>query len=404
MRDLEVKRDRFEIIKERLARHMKNWDFQTPCNQIYWYMEWLTGTITYYTEDYLSALTDITAADFQQFYPSLLRQMHIETLVHGNLCKEDALKLAGLTESIFKPKVLPHTQWPIGRSLIFPPGANFINHKTLKDRDNVNHCIRYSLPIGDNANRPQRAKTLLLEQIIHEPAFDRLRTKENLGYVVFNGCSRATTTIAYTFTIQSEKTPQYLEQRIDYFLTGYPEIFKNMSGSEFEEHKRSLITQRLKALKNLDQESDRLWSHIESEEFDFELGELCTLLYTTELCTNRSKDHHDATHIKALTKEDMIQFYDQFILPSSPLRSKLSIHLIAPGTSLAEANSDEKIISMNNEDCEDAEDGYGEAIAVKAGDNGTKPYLITDVRQFKAKLQTTSGPQPVKPISEFEEP
>ncbi|KAK8900759.1 hypothetical protein QC760_010523 [Botrytis cinerea] len=108
--------------------------------------------------------------------------------------------------------------------------------------------------------------------MIHEPAFDQLRTKENLGYVVFNGYSRAITTIAYTFTIQSEKTPQYLEERIDSFLAGYSEILKNMSGFEFERHKGSLITQRLEALENLDQESDRLWSHIGSEEFDLNLS------------------------------------------------------------------------------------------------------------------------------------
>ncbi|KAK8900812.1 hypothetical protein QC760_010576 [Botrytis cinerea] len=59
---------------------------------------------------------------------------------------------------------------------------------------------------------------------------------------------------------------------------------------------------------------------------------------------------------------------------------------------------------MDNESCEDAEDGYAEAIAIKPVDNGTAPYIITDVLKFKAKLQTTARPQPVKPISEFEEP
>jgi insulysin len=46
-----------------------------------------------------------------------------------------------------------------------------------------------------------------------------------------------------------------------------------MSESEFEGHKRSLITKRLEKLKNLDQESSRLWSYIDSEYLDFELGE-----------------------------------------------------------------------------------------------------------------------------------
>ncbi|TGO62295.1 hypothetical protein BELL_1121g00020 [Botrytis elliptica] len=383
MRDLEVKEDRFEIIKERLARGLKNWDFQQPYNQVGDYMRWLSSEKGYINEQYLAELPHVTVDDIQQFYPHLLRQMHIETFVHGNLYKEDALKLADLTESILKPRVLPQTQWPIGRSLVFPPGANFVYHKTLKDPANVNHCIEYVLSVGDKAVRPQRAKTLLLDQMTHEPAFDQLRTKEQLGYVVFSGCSTTTTTIAYRFIIQSEKTPQYLEERIDSFLLGYSEILKNMSDSEFEGHKRSLITKRLEKLKNLDQESNRLWSHIDYEYFDFELV------------------HHDAANVKALTKEDMIQFYNQFILPSSPLRSKLSIHLIAQGTSLPEAKPEEQTVLAINKDRKDAEDG--EAIAVKAEGNGTVPYVITDVRQFKGMLQVTAGPQPVKHISEFEE-
>jgi insulysin len=203
--------------------------------------------------------------------------MHIETFVHGNLYKEDALKLGDLVESTLKPRALPQTQWPISRSLIFPPGGNFVYHKTLKDPKNVNHCIEYLLFIGNKSERILRAKTLLLDQMTHEPAFDQLRTKEQLGYVVFSGARMTTTTIGYRFIIQSEKTPEYLEERIDSFLSGYADTMANMTDSEFEGHKRSLITKRLEKLKNLDQESSRLWSYIDGEYFDFELGKFVVL-------------------------------------------------------------------------------------------------------------------------------
>ncbi|KAK8900794.1 hypothetical protein QC760_010558 [Botrytis cinerea] len=383
MKNLVVKQDRFEIIKERITRSAEYWNFHQPHYQVEYYMSWLSSEKGYINEQYLLELPHVTADDIQQFYSHLLRQMHMETFVHGNLYRENALKLAGLTESIFKPRVLPQTQWPIGRSLVFPPGANCVYRKTWKDPVSVNHCIKYVLSIGDKAVYLQRAKTLLLNQMIHEPAFDQLQTKEQLGYTLFNDISTEIGIVAYAITIQSEKTPQYLEERIDFFLIEYLETLKEMSDSEFEGHKKSSIAHRLGKLKNLDEESNRLWSYIESEEFDFELV------------------HHDATHIEALTKEDMIQFYNQFILPSSPLRSKLSIHLIAQGTSFPEGNPDEQTISMNNEDHKNAEDGV--AIVVNAKSNGTIPYVITDVRQFKSMLQTTAGPQPVKHISEFEE-
>jgi insulysin len=106
----------------------------------------------------------------------------------------------------------------------------------------------------------------------HEPAFDQLRTKEQLGYVVFTGARPTSTTIGFRFIIQSEKTPQYLESRIDSFLSTWAETLEQMSDAEFEGHKRSLVTKRLEKLKNLDQESGRLWSYIDSEYLDFELS------------------------------------------------------------------------------------------------------------------------------------
>lgn len=274
MRDLEIKPERFEIIKERLLRGLKNWDFQQPFNQVGDFTRWLNSEKGYINEQILAELPHLTAADIQQFFPHLLRQMHIETFVHGNLYKEDALKLTDHIENILKPRVLPQTQWPITRTLVFPPGGNFVYHKTLKDPANVNHCIEYLLFVGDKSQRPLRAKTLLLDQMTHEPAFDQLRTKEQLGYVVFSGARTTATTIGYRFIIQSEKTPEYLESRIDSFLSGFANTLAEMSDSDFEGHKRSLITKRLEKLKNLDQESSRLWGYIDSEYLDFELGKL----------------------------------------------------------------------------------------------------------------------------------
>ena len=272
MRDLEIKPDRFEILKERVLRGLKNWDFQQPYNQVGDFTRWLSAEGGYIHEQILAELHHLTVADIQHFYPQLLRQMHIQTLVHGNLYKEDALKLSDLIENILKPRALPQTQWPISRSLIYPAGGNYIYHKTLKDPANVNHCIEYLLFIGDKSIRPLRARTLLLDQMTQEPAFDQLRTKEQLGYVVFSGARTTPTTIGYRFIIQSEKAPEYLNSRIDSFLVGFLDTLEKMSESEFESHKRSLITKRLEKLKNLDQESGRLWTYIDGEYLDFELG------------------------------------------------------------------------------------------------------------------------------------
>jgi insulysin len=59
-----------------------------------------------------------------------------------------------------------------------------------------------------------------------------------------------------------------------------------------------------------------------------------------------------------------------------------------------------KVLGLNK-DRKDEEDG--EATSAEVEDNGTTPYTITDVREFKSMLQVSAGPQPVKHISEFED-
>lgn len=92
----------------------------------------------------------------------------------------------------------------------------------------------------------------------------------------------------------------------------------------------------------------------------------------------------------------MIAFFKQFIDPASPKRSKLAVHLIAQASAPVE-NGD---ASATNRETPAMN---GEYIIAKKERNGTVPYIINDVREFKSMLQISKGPQPVKHISEFEE-
>jgi insulysin len=273
MRDLEVKPDRFKVVKERLLRGHRNWEFQQPYHQVGEFTRWLSSERHWINEQYLAELAHLELADIRDFFPSLLRQVHIEALIHGNLYKEDALRLTNLVESTLSPRALPPSQWQIQRSLVLPAGSDFTYRRTLQDPANVNHCIEYFLYVGDRADRGLRAQLLLFAQLTEEPGFDQLRTKEQLGYVVFTGARLQATTMGYRVLIQSERTTEYLEGRIDAFLRSFGDKLNAMTEEEFDGHKRSLINKRLEKLKNLGQECERFWAHISNDYYDFEQGE-----------------------------------------------------------------------------------------------------------------------------------
>ena len=94
-----------------------------------------------------------------------------------------------------------------------------------------------------------------------------------------------------------------------------------MSLETFESHKRSLINKRLEKVKNLSQETARIWSLIGSEYYDF------------------FQRDEQAKHIRLLKKEDVVQFFKHHIDPQSPHRAKLSVHLQAQTSPKSVADS-----------------------------------------------------------------
>ena len=272
IRDLEIKEDRFKIVKDRKLRSLRNFEFQEPYYQVGTYSRWLASERGFVNHQLLEELPSITSDDLRRFIPQILSQLHIEVLAHGNLYREDALRLTDIVDSTMQSRTLPSSQWPVRRSLILPPGSNYVYKRLLKDPQNVNHCIDYVLFTHLNTDRTTRAKLLLFAQIASEPVFDTLRSKEQLGYVVSSSPTVMAAVSGWRVLIQSERTPEYLEERIDVFLTNFADKLKDMSEEDFDAYKVALINSRLEKLKNLNQETGRFWTHVTSERCDFEQG------------------------------------------------------------------------------------------------------------------------------------
>ncbi|KAF2734338.1 LuxS/MPP-like metallohydrolase [Polyplosphaeria fusca] len=311
IRDLEIKDERFNIIRERMMRGYRNWDFGQPFHQVGTYSRWLRNEGGNMTDELLEELETITPQEVRDFFPQVLAQNAIEVLAHGNLYKEEALQVTDLIEKTMRPKRLPPSQWKKRRSLILPPGSNFIYERKLKDPANVNHCIEYSLYFGSSNDRELRAKLLLIAQMTDEPAFNQLRTIEQLGYVVFSGVAFSNMWSGYRILIQSEKDCKYLEGRIDHFLHQFEKTLSEMSEEDFEGHKRAVINRRLEKLKNLTQEGNRFWNHMFADTYDFTQAE------------------NDAKSIELLNKPQMIDCFQHYVSPASPHRAKIAVHLVA---------------------------------------------------------------------------
>ena len=132
-----------------------------------------------------------------------------------------------------------------------------------------NSAITYSLYIGDRTDHRLRATLSLIAQIASEPVFDRLRTKEQLGYITDSQATANVASMYYRILIQSERDPIYLETRIEAFLEFLKEHIEEMSDDDFAKHKAALIAKREETPKNLGEETGRFWVHVGDQFYEF---------------------------------------------------------------------------------------------------------------------------------------
>ena len=125
--------------------------------------------------------------------------------------------------------------------------------------------------LGSRNDSHLRVVGSLLVQILSEPAFNVLRTKEQLGYIV--SCSQwglpGDVYFGIRILVQSERHPTYLEERVEAFLDFIKIKLETMPENEFLEQKTGLERKWREGTKNLVEETNRYWAHIESGVLDF---------------------------------------------------------------------------------------------------------------------------------------
>ncbi|KAL5037149.1 hypothetical protein BDV3_006687 [Batrachochytrium dendrobatidis] len=310
LKEFVVDEQHFDRIKDQLAKSYRNFDSESPHTHAIYRITQITQQFMFSNEQKLAALEPLTSGDVQAFYPSLFQKIHIQQLAHGNITKQHAIDIGKILVDRLAPTELPESQrfWSMPTYKI-PEGKLFIHTRNVPNAENLNSAIEYILQIGSITDQKVRIMLGLISQIGQEPAFDQLRTKEQLGYLVGTGMRKQTGMMSYRVVVQSERDPAYLEHRIEAFLAKFESILTDMQPEDFKKHRTAFTTKMLEKLKNIGQESSRYWSHINSLYYDFE------------------QNLHDAEQIQHATQEQVIEFFKRYISPNSTLRHKLSIHM-----------------------------------------------------------------------------
>jgi secreted Zn-dependent insulinase-like peptidase len=116
----------------------------------------------------------------------------------------------------------------------------------------------------------ERVRLLMLGKMISNPAYDQLRTKEQLGYVVFALLMPHMQTLEMRVIVQgAKKTPDEVDTRIEAVMDSFGQGLRNLSHAEFTRWKASVRSSIAKTDQNMGEEADRFWAQISSDEACF---------------------------------------------------------------------------------------------------------------------------------------
>ncbi|PSS38132.1 hypothetical protein PHLCEN_2v39 [Hermanssonia centrifuga] len=309
LKNLIVDPERLKVMLEQLSRSYKNFYLGQPSNLSQHFTSYLLSSVFWTPEEKLAELPYVNHDDVDRHKHDILAKVYVETLVTGNIGREQAIVIMESIEQRLGARALAPSERPRERSLLLPAGANFVASKIHANPKETNSALTYYCQFGDIRDARLRAALELIIHIINEPAFTQLRTVEQLGYVVATSMWTAAGSMGLGFKLQSLKPSSVLEQRVEAFIETYRGTLAAFTQEELDAKKEALIMKLLERAKNLKEETSRFWYQIETGYYDF------------------FQNATDASAIETLGLEEIMTVYDTFLLPKSKLRKKLSLHL-----------------------------------------------------------------------------
>lgn len=302
--------ERFKILKERFVRNLKNFAMDQPYHHAMYYTNVLLTDKVWTKDEILKEAENLTLDQLIAFKPRFLEAMHIEGYVHGNAMEKEAVEILNTVRGTIQKSVpfkpLYSSQLAKDRSVCLSEKSSY--YFEAENKTHANSAMEVILQTGVENPRINMLNELI-GQIFHEPCFNQLRTKEQLGYIVFSGLRRSNGSQGLRFIVQGEKSPDVMDTRLEAFLEQMEKTMIEMPEKEFEEHKTALTNIRLERPKKLSSMATKYWNEITAEQYHF------------------NRDIAEVDVLKKLTKEDVLKFFKESVRLDAPKRKKLSVYV-----------------------------------------------------------------------------
>ncbi|CAO1946196.1 unnamed protein product [Urochloa humidicola] len=315
--NFEVKPNRFSALKETNVKDYQNFNFIQPHSQASHYVSLILEDKKWPRAEKLEALLKLESDTLAKFLPNLLSKTFLECYVQGNIEPSEAKSIAQeIEDTIFNTpntmfKSMSPSQYLTKRVIMLENELKcYYQIEGLNPKNENSSIIQYIQVHQDDAS--SNIKLQLFSLIASQPAFNQLRTVEQLGYITSLSLRSDYGVWAIQVVIQSTvKDPSYLDARVDEFFKMFESKIHELSDKDFKRNVKSLIDSKLEKFKNLWEESHFYWGEIEAGTLKFDRIE------------------SEVALLRELKKEEFIAFFDQYIKLDAPQRRTISVQVFS---------------------------------------------------------------------------
>ncbi|XP_017752516.1 PREDICTED: nardilysin-like isoform X2 [Eufriesea mexicana] len=318
------------------------------------------------------AIHNVEFAEFQNFVRHFTDHIYIQSLVQGNMAKDDVIKnVQEFVKALKCGPLLPNTM-PQMRVVQIPVGSHYCKVKNFNSTD-VNSVVMNYYQSGISSIKLLVIIELLI-MIMEEPLFNQLRTQEQLGYNVFCLLRDTFGILGYSITVytQADKySTEHVDSRIEAFLEMFNNILKETSEKDLDSVKEAVITLKQCADIHLKEEVDRNWSEIITGDYMFERIE------------------NELNMIEHIKIDELREWIKSHTINGSNFR-KLSVHVVGSDKSSDTQNNGNEL-HVNETDSNLKTEKHGNVkyslIYIPAMEKTDKSLVhITDIQEYKNKL------------------
>lgn len=326
----DIQQDRFSVIKEKLLRDFVNFAREPPHSHASFYMMMCSMQPRWGWEEQIEILRELTLSDVTSFVPLFIKSSRLEWLIHGNFSQDEA---GAMVDSVEKslPASKHHCPWaPVQRSIKFKKGTEYYYQRMNINVDDHNSATYNWYQAGQTDDVSLSARLSLLDEILREPCYDQLRTKEQLGYIVWSTLRTSCGVSGWRVTVQSsEYDANHVDSRIESFIESTDKSLEEMPEEEFQSYIEAVIAKNLEKPHSLYAHAMQLWEEISTQRYIFDRREL------------------ESEELRKATKAEISALFKKTVADKST-RRKVSIQMFATGKSVPAHKDQPNRVQIDN--------------------------------------------------------